>query len=236
VKKLSISLLTVILIVAGGAYWLHFHLDGVVKDAITHYGSAMTQTKVEVDSVEIRAHDGTGVIRGLRVANPPEFKTPYAVQVAAIEVSLDINSLTKDVVLVKRIGIEAPDVIYEKAGAVTNFDVLQKNITHYLGASEKRETSGKRLIVEELRMRDGQARASAAVLQGQAIATALPDLELRDLGKDKGGVSPGELGQEIVSALRHKLAIAVSLDKLAESAASAIDKVGNVLKGLFNGK
>jgi hypothetical protein len=63
----------VVLLVAGGAWWLHGNLDAIVKRSIAHYGSQMTQARVDVEAVRIRGTDGSGVVRGLVVGNPADF-------------------------------------------------------------------------------------------------------------------------------------------------------------------
>ena len=82
-------------------------------------------------------------------------------------------------------------------------------------------------------MRDAKAQASAAFMNGKTVAVPLPDIALHNLGKAKGGITPGELGQEITSALKAKLATAVSFDRLLKSGGEALDKAGAKIKGLF---
>ena len=82
-------------------------------------------------------------------------------------------------------------------------------------------------------MRDARAEASAAFMDGRTVAVPLPDITLRHLGKSRGGVTAGELGQEIVGALKSRLTGAVSFDKLLKSGAAALDKAGAAIKGLL---
>ncbi|MDO8932494.1 MAG: hypothetical protein Q7U97_08880 [Rhodocyclaceae bacterium] len=233
-KKIGIGLLVVVVAIAGALFWLRGNIDGLVRNAIETYGSEMTKAPVKVAAVEIRPGDGRGVIRGLTIGNPPGFKTAHLLKVAEIEVVIDIASIAGDVVTVKKIAIAAPDIVYEKGEAITNVDALQKNIADYIGPAEKKDNrGGKKLIVEELTVRDAKTQASAPFLDGKTVAVGLPDIALHDLGKSKGGITPGELGQEIVKALKQKLAAAVSFDNLAKSAAAGLDKAGSAIKGLF---
>jgi uncharacterized protein involved in outer membrane biogenesis len=233
-KKLGLIVVALALLVAGGLFWLRGNLDGLVKDAIATQGSAMTQARVSVGAVEIRSSDGVGIIRDLSIGNPAGFKTPHALKVSEIEVGIDIGSLAREVIVIRKIAIKAPDVIYEKGDSMTNFEALQKNIATYLGPTDKRsEGVGKKLIVEELTVRDAKAQASAAFMQGKTVSVPLPDIALRNVGKAKGGIPPGELGQEIAQALKQKLSSAVSFDALAKSAGQALDKAGSAIKGLF---
>ena len=62
---------------------------------------------------------------------------------------------------------------------------------------------------------------------------ALPDITLRNLGKSRGGITPGELGQHVIKALTARLAGSVNFEKLLQSGSGAAGKAGSTLKGLF---
>ena len=239
-KKLGLTMLAALVAVAGALYWLRGNMDGLVKDAIEKYGSAMTQARVTVASVEIQPGDGRGVIRGLTIGNPAGFKTPHALKVGEIEVAIDLASVAGDVVTLRKIRIAAPDINYEKGAAMTNFDALQKNIADYVGPSNKKPSGGNKLVVEELTVRGAKAQASAAFIYDKSLALALPDITLRNLGKARGGMTPGELGQEIATALEQRLAASVNFDRLRKSAGQQIENAdkqiknaGSAISGLF---
>lgn len=231
------KILAAILIVLAAAigavlFWLSGSIDGLIKTAVSDYGSAMTQAKVSVDAVKIAPADGKGTISNLSIGNPAGFKTAYAIKVGRIDVDIDIATVTRDVIVIRRIAINAPDVIYEKGDAMTNFDAIQKNIASYLGPADSKK-DGRKLVVEELTIRDARAQASAAFMNGKTVSVPLPDITLKNLGKAKGGITPGELGQEVVGALKAKLTGAVSFDRLMKSTGEALDKAGAAVKGLF---
>jgi hypothetical protein len=236
IKKLGIAVLVLIATFAGALFWLHGNLDGLLRDAISKYGSEMTQAKVSVGGVKINATNGEGIISDLSIQNPKGFKTPYAFKVKEFLVVIEPTTLTDNVVLVKKISIVAPDVIYEKGDSTTNFDALQKNITAYLGPSDEKPSS-KKLIVEELTIRNIKAQAAASFMGGKTIAVTLPDVVLHNIGKAKGGISPGELGQVIAGSLKKQLSSSINFNKLSKTIGestgvavkSAKDAVGKVL-------
>ena len=232
-KALLAIVLVLVAAIGGGPWWLHGNLDGLVKSAIEEHGSKMTQAKVRVGAVELKTTDGRGAIRDLVVGNPAGFRTPHALKAGEIAVEIDLATLTKDVVHVKRIAITAPDVIYEKGDAMTNFDALQKHIADYLGPQKKDAEPGRKLIVDELSIRNARAQASAAFMQGKTVSVPLPDIVLRDIGKAKGGVTPGELGQAVTDALKQRLSAAVSFDRLMKGAGKALENAGKAIQGLF---
>lgn len=217
---------------AGGAYWLRGNLDRLVQQAISRYGSELTGVPVSVAAVHLDAANGRGELRGLRVGNPAGFKTPYSLQADRIELELDVGTLASNVVVIRNITVIAPDVIYEKGEQRTNFDALQAHIAKAVGQSAS-AGAGKKLIVEELVVRNTRAQASAAFMGGKTVSVTLPDLLLRDLGKAEGGLSPAQLGQRIAGAMEKRLKAAVSFDKLLQSMGGALQRAGDALKGLF---
>jgi hypothetical protein len=231
-KKTALILLIIVALAVIGFFWLRSSLDGMVQSAIVKYGSAMTGASVTVQAVEIKATSGKGLIRGLVVGNPNGFKTPHAIKADLIEVEVDVSTLTKNVIVIKKITVLAPDVTYEKGDGLTNVDAIKKNITQYLGPGKSSE-GGVKLIVQEFTVRDAKAQASAAWLNGKTVAIPLPNLQLHNLGQAQGGLTPGELGQEIATAVQTKLTAAFSFDSLLKSTGRALDKTGKAIKGLF---
>lgn len=230
-KWLAGAALLVMLALAGAAWWLHGNLDAIVKRGIAHYGSQMTQANVAVDAVEIRSTDGSGTVRGLVVGNPAGFHTPHALKVGAIEVAVDVRTIADPVVVVKRIVIESPDVIYEKGDSTTNFDAIQRNIAQSLGPSTGARDGGssaspaRKLIVDELVIRRAHARASAAALGGRSVSATLPDITLRNVGRAQGGVTPAQLGQIVARALTQRLMASITFDQ--------VKSFGDRVKSLF---
>ena len=231
-KKLAGTLLVVVAVIGAGVFWLTGNIDSLIEKAIEKYGSAMTQAKVSVGAVKIAPADGKGIISDLVIGNPAGFKTAHAMKVSRIEVDIDIASLTKDVIVIRRIAIIAPDVSYERGSSMTNFDTIQKNIASYLGPTDRKK-DGKKLIVEELTIRGAKAEASAAFMNGKTVSVPLPDITMRNIGKTTGGIAPGELGQQVAEVLIAKLGSAVNFEGLLKSTGGPAGKAGAAVKGLF---
>jgi hypothetical protein len=119
---------------------------------------------------------------------------------------------------------------------MTNFDAIQKNIASYLGPTDAKQDSkkdGRKLIVEELTIRGAKAEASAAFMTGKTVSVALPDITMRNLGKARGGITPGELGQQVAGVLIAKLGSAVNFEGLLKSTDGVAGKAGSAVKGLL---
>lgn len=235
-RALWIMLAALLAVLVAAILWVRGNFDFLLKRAIVHYGSAITQVDVKVDDVEIDTANGRGRIRGLVVGNPRGFRTPYAFKADDIEVVIDVASLTRDVVVVKKIAVLAPDVIYEQSDKSTNFDKLQKNINDSLGLDQETPTGRKprKLIVEDFSVRHARAQGSSAYLAGKSLEVELPDIQLRDIGKVQGGVTPAELGQIISKAVTQRLMAAFTWDRVKKSVGDGLEKAGNAIKSFFN--
>lgn len=231
-KKIAIALVILAALIGGALLWLSGNIDGLIKGAIEEYGSAMTKASVKVGAVKIAPADGKGSISDMRIGNPAGFKTAHALKVAKIDVEIDLASLPKDVIVIRHIDVVAPDVIYEKGETMTNFDAIQKNIAAYIGTSGDKK-DGQKLIVDRLTIRNAKAEASAEFMKGQTVSVSLPDITLKNVGRAKGGITAGELGQEVAGAMEAKLTRAVSFDSLMKSGKDAAGKIGATIKGLF---
>ena len=197
-----------IAVLVGVGVWLYLSLDHIVKRAIERYAPEILQATVELDDVKLSPRDGAGTLKGLRVGNPKGFRSPHAATVGTIELAVDPTTVTKDVVLVKRIVVLGPRITYEPGGAGSNFDALQRNVQRSLGPAGDGKRSGERkLVVETLTIRDARVTYAPQVGRGTAtISFDLPDIQLRNVGKSRGGVTPAELAKIILEALTARIA------------------------------
>ena len=237
--KKGLFLVVVLLIVGAIVFFLSGNpLGQLVKMAIEEFGPKMTQAEVSVGAVNISASDGEGSIAGLKLGNPKGFKTTHALKADRIALSLEPSSLTKDVVLIRKIALDGPHIIYEKNdNGVTNFDAIQRNIEQYLGTSgskskDNSEKSGdtKKMIIESFSVRNAKVSYSGLM----DVDINLPDIELRDIGKKTGGVDASNLAKAIVSELNARIMQAVT-KAVTSSVGAAVDSTKKAIKG-FIGK
>ncbi len=234
-KTLLIGVAILAIVLTGIGVWLYSSLDSIVKTAIEKYGSEITQVAVSVSDVKLSATDGKGTLKGLRVGNPKDFRTPHAASVGSIELAVAPASLTSDVVLIHKIAIASPRISYEAgSGDKSNFDVIRQNVDRSLGKGKKekdKSSPGKKMIVEHLSIRDIKVTYSPILLEGNGFEISLPDIALRDIGKAKGGVTSAELAKVVMDALMTRMtrAITDTLRNTADITKSVTDSV----KGLF---
>jgi len=241
-KFLWAAVVVLVLIIGGGAWWLYQSLDKVVASAIRSYGPEITGVSVKLDSVKIKPAEGIAAIHALELGNPKGFKTPRALALGTIRMQLDVASLTKDVVLIKEILIEQPEVSYEYASGGSNLDVIQRHVEAYVaektgGNKAQKDTAPqKKVIIEHLYIRDARAGVSAEVLQGKAMTLVLPEIHLADIGKKSGGATPAEATRQVVGAISQSASKAVAplnLGGAMESIKKGVSSATDTVKGWF---
>lgn len=256
-KGLLIGSGVLIVIIAVGVYWFASNLDSLIKSAVETYGSEITKAEVTLDKVEIST-SGAGTLSGLKMGNPAGFKTDSAFSLGQVSVSLDTGSIGGDVIVIKEIVIGAPAVTYEIGANGSNIDAIRKNVEDYVGGSGGSSSSGgskeggTKLVIENLYIRDGQVSVSATALGGNTLDAPLPTIHLKDIGKESGGATPGEVADKVIRAVSDGATKAVGtldLSKVLGGATGAAkgavdqgkgmldkgkDSVGGTLKNLLN--
>lgn len=232
-KKILIGVVALLVIVGVGAYYLLSNLDGYVKSAIEKYGTEATQADVKVGGVKIGLRDGSGQITNLTLGNPKGFSSPNAFTLGEVKVVIDPASVTGDVIHIKEIVIDKPQVTYEpNLGGGGNLETIQKNVSAYAAkmgggkpAAASEPKSEKKLIIDRVSIRGGQVTLSNEALSrttGNA-SVGLPAINLHDIGKAKGGATPAEVTSEILGALSQ------------QATRAAVSGFSGVLNGLRNG-
>ncbi len=221
----------------GGLVWLHVNLDRLLRDAIVQRGSDLLGTTMRLGAVRVEPISGRGTVTGLVIDNPPGFRTPHALKVDRIVLSIEIASLLRDVIRIRRIEVVSPHLIYEKGAKKTNLQVLQANLA--AGAAPKDSAAApeagedKRWIVATFILRDAKVEASAAFMAGKTVGIQLPDICLRDVGREQGGVTAAAFGRIVVDAIERGLASGFSFDTAARAITRGIEKAGAAIRGIF---
>ncbi|TNE59690.1 MAG: hypothetical protein EP340_01660 [Alphaproteobacteria bacterium] len=244
-KKIAIGVGAVVVLIAAGLFFLTSNLDGIVKNLVEKYGSEATGTEVALGSVDLDLTGGSVTIGELSVGNPAGFKTTHAFKMKNISVTLDAEKSTRDLIVIKEILIDNPQVIYEQVGKSSNIDKIKKNASGDGQASDEAEGaySGPKIIIETLTFTGGTVEVSAEGVLKEDLATDLPAFTLRDLGKAQGGATPNEIAVEITKKLSSvamdaaaKKGVQGVLDKVMDGAGDTFKDVKEGIGGLFGGK
>jgi len=247
-KRLSYIAIGVVVLLVGGLGVLYMSLNRVIRSAVETYGPQATKSEITLGSVNVSPFSGNASLSNLVVGNPQGFKTPSAFKLGAMRMSLDVRSLLSDRVSIREIVITAPEVTYEPGPGGSNLAVLQKNVDAYTGGggpapSPGAQRGGKAVTIDRLRIEKATLNVSAIPLKGEPLTLALPDIELKDIGKGGQGASLADVLERVLEEVNRQAAKAVAnvdlkglaekAKKEAEGAAGAAGGIGEKLKGIF---
>lgn len=259
-KKILIGAVALVVVIAGGLFYVWSNLDEIVKTAIETYGSETTHTPVKVATVKLDLKNGKAQITGLTVGNPKGFSDPNIFELGSISTSIDLSTLQQNPIVIDEIHIAAPKVVYEidKAGT-SNADEIKKNLgvggssggSGDSGKSEAASSGGKdelKMIIRKLVVEGSSATVRVAAL-GHANNVKLPRIVMTDIGKKSGGATAAEVASQVSGKLLGNLqnsVASIGVDKYLGKSADAIkqqmqgaggvaDKIGNEAGGALKG-
>lgn len=243
VKKIGIALVVLIVLIGGGVYYFLSNLDEFVRTAVEKAGTRATGVEVTLGKVALDVTGGKGSLSNLNVSNPSGFDTDYAFNLGDISVSLDLDSLQSNPIVITEVIVTSPKVIYEFGDGESNIDAIQRNVENFTkeisgGASSSEEAGGDgtKVVINDLYIRGADVRVSAPFLKGKAMGTEIPEIHLQDIGKESGGATPGEVAAQVLDSLTSRVQGVVSnlnLDELRDAATKAVEgAAGEATKAL----
>lgn len=191
--------------------------DEIIKLAVTKIGSAVTGTKVEMDSFS-SSFAGTVELTGFRVANPAGYRDPYAFQVASVRVSVDVPSLFSDKIEVREVQISGTKGNFQlKLNGGSNLTDIKKNIESFAGKGKEQpaqaeqpeakgsedsgETSQKKVVIRLVNV-EGTEFSVSSMLLDTTVPLPLPTIKLTNLGEGKNfGETIDEFAEKMLAAI-----------------------------------
>lgn len=148
------------------------------------------------------------------------------------------GSLFSDKIVVQSIDVKAPEITFEGSLSGNNLSKILENIqasaaalTSPADGSKKSDGSGgKKIQVDDFAITGGKINLSMTMLGGKSVTVPLPDIHLKNLGTDSGGITPAELSEKVFKELVSSTTKAAT-DAVANLAKGATDAVKNVGKG-----
>ncbi len=214
-----IGILVVIIVV--GLFIVGASLNAIVKTGIATMGTQMVGAPVSVEDVDISLVSDGGRMRAdvksLVIKNPPPFQTPRAIVLPYVNIKVDRDSVLTNTIVIEEIIIDSPEITYEGSDRGSNLSRIQENVQGYSmgGFADHSEQTEQKKNAEQESAKEGAKKVQIARvviinakvnlsltgLQGKSIQMTLPDIVLKDIGKQEGGVGFQEAGAQIFGAL-----------------------------------
>jgi len=254
-KKFFKRLLLVLVVLAiAGAVAAHFVLDAAIKRGVETIGPKLTQVEIKLDSVRLFLLSGSGGLNGLVVGNPEGFKTPPATSVGSTSIALKPSSLLGDKIVITSINVQAPEITFEESLHGNNLSKILANLEAGSGgeqgtAKTQEAKPARKLEVEDFVISGGKVRVSLTTLGGISATVSLPEIHLKDLGKDSDGITPAELMKTVLKTLlteatKQAGTVVADLSKgatyltkdLGKTATNSVEKATKSITDLFKKK
>ena len=201
----------IILIVVVSVVFLLFRINTIVEESVARFGPEVTGTPVVLNESDITPWTGKGALKGLSIGNPEPFGNENAFSLGEVAVDIDLASLKGDVIQINRIAIIDPEVLYLNNGSTDNLRALMDNITGRFAGGEEvevvEEESGpaKKIIIDEFVFNGAKVSAGHSLFGDQRVDVNLPDLVLTGIGRESGGATLQEAGQQIFAYLNEAI-------------------------------
>ena len=228
----TIMIIIIIVLVAG-----LLNLGHLIKNAVNTYGPGITKTEVRLGDVGISLFSGEVKLKDFLLGNPAGFTSPHALKVASVFVDLNEGSLTGNPVIIDKIELIGPEIIYEKRSSTDNFQKILRNMQTPGGSntgtqpSSGSEEEGKKVLIKDFIVRNGNISLALSMFGDKRInaQAKLPEIHLKDIGKEKGGLSPNEAFKQVLASLYGGItspAVIGSLNKELKATGSDVLELG----------
>ena len=201
------------------------NLDDIIKAVIEKVGSDVAKTEVTVSSVEFTLQEGRGVIRGLKIANPPGYQSSHAFAMNEVAVQIEPGSLSGPVIVINEVTIDGATLVAEQKGLGTNLkellDGMNAGAEPAQPAPADTAPAGEEVHLMMEAFNFTGTEASLVTSQWGERSLSVPDIKMTNIGDKETGLTPVQLANRMVKNVLKQVekAVAKELEKLAKDAA-----------------
>jgi uncharacterized protein involved in outer membrane biogenesis len=177
---LFIITLVVVLAVAGVVVAILF-TDKAVKTVVEKAGTKTLSVPVRVGKATASLLSGDVRLQDITVANPPGYEGAALVKLQRVDIQANVESVLGKQILIKDIKLQNMEVFVEQKGLQNNLYQVIKPL------QERREPTGKSLVIDNLEITDVTVHAGLVALPGQpqSVELKLASIRMVDLGRNE---------------------------------------------------
>ena len=224
-SKPIFPLIVLALLVAAGAY-LYLNFGNIAKNVTQDIASNALGVKVRIASLDISLQNKEVIVNGLKIANPPGYKDPYAITVETITIGL--NSASKELIDFKNIRVD---------GSVINLEVTEKgnnlsDLKKLAAAKPQKEAAGSeqiRVIVQNVVIGASTLNPRVTLLGNEMGSVKIPSVSLSGIGQRENGILARDAIKQVITkytSVAEGKAQTAGLFSAAEGVVEAVVDVG----------
>lgn len=209
-KKVLLGGISIVLIiVVAGGILLARNINRIVRLGTEKALSYALQVDVSVGAAKVNITESSVAFDNIVIDNPDGYKTDRAIRIGHVETQVDIASFRTDAPTIRDIQLTGAEITMEIKGRDSNLADLLKNAERLAGSAEaapapKEEASGKAFKIDRIHLGSNEIRLSFPLMEGRTANLSLPDMELTDLGGQKGA-TPAQALADFLKALIDKI-------------------------------
>jgi len=193
----------IVVLIAIGVTLVLVNLNSLVKTGVERGGTMVLKVDTSLDTANVSMLGGSADLNGLTIGSPEGFKAEKMFSLDRAGTKVDINSLRSDVIRVKEVVIDGPDLTLEFKGTKTNWSVLLDSLKSDKPAEEKEEEKGpgKKIAIDYIVIKNGKIRIAG--LPGmERLYVPMLKVEIRDIkSADGGGIDTKDAITKVINAL-----------------------------------
>jgi hypothetical protein len=256
-KGLGIFVL-LLLLIAGGAYYMLSEAGDFIRAQIEQQGSKYLGTTVSVLNVDLALTEGRMTISAMEIKNPQGFSSENAFNVN--EITLDLGDSINEPYVIQTVNINAPDILYEvdkngKGNLLALKNNLAVNLPKTTDDPVAKDTANPLLIVENvtvsnvrLKLNFEQLSTGDLKIETKTYDITLPTFNAGPIGPPNG-MPADKVGAAVVNAMLSNVIAAAkseakkrfseeakkkAKEELDKQKDKLLDKAKDKLKGLFS--
>ena len=191
IKIIAVLVILLIVGIVGLVFFVLGNVNEIAKEAIERGGTYAMQVDTTVSTVDVNLGAGTATMSGLNIANPNGFDTDHFLNLGDSSARVNLESVRTDTIVMPEITLSGIDVILDKGGSPSNYNTILNSLKRF--ESEEQTTPdeaqpGKKLVIDRLLLEDINIRVAnmpGVSLAVGDVAVNIPEIELRDIGKEE---------------------------------------------------
>ena len=209
-----VKLLVVFIVIAAlgiaGLFWFGLsRLDSMAKSLIEKGGTHVLAVDTTLRKADVQIAQQAFAMEGLKIANPPGYKTSHFLTLGSGSVSVDIAKLLETkVVEVPTLALTSIDVNLDKSGGKANYQQILENAKRFEDSGDAppagtTSENNYKFVIRRIEIRDINAHAQLLPIGGDAtkVDINVPEVVLTDVGSAGEPLSTSELINLITKAV-----------------------------------
>jgi uncharacterized protein involved in outer membrane biogenesis len=225
--KFSFIALGLVLIALGLSAILFVSRAQVARHGLEETLTYCFGAETSVESLAIAPSLDAVELKGLTVANPPNFPEGTAITAEKIRISFDLASLLQETPTLSLIRVEGAHFhLRHSLGQGVNLGQLAKHAVDLAGSTDGPRGAQRKVIINRLEVEDAKLSLDNALLPEDALALEVPSIAIDDVGGD-APISTGQAGAEILQrVLSESLSLQGVMKPLADALQNELGSLG----------